>query len=109
MLNAMDDRLDARRVRYFMQVVESGSVRGAAEVLGMDPSAVSRAIGVLEQDCGTRLLERRGRGVVPTDAGELLAGYLRRQHSQKQQLLAQLDIIHKVDPGHIAIFAGIPT
>ena len=106
MLNAMDDRLDARRVRYFMQVVESGSVRGAAEVLGMDPSAVSRAIGVLEQDCGTRLLERRGRGVVPTDAGELLAGYLRRQHSQKQQLLAQLDSIQKIERGHIDIVAG---
>jgi len=106
MLNEMDDRLDVRRVRYFMQVVDSGSVRGAAEVLGMDPSAVSRAIAVLEQDCGTRLLERRGRGVVPTDAGQLLAGYLRRQHSQKQQLLAQLDSIQKIERGHIDIVAG---
>ncbi|MFT4266540.1 MAG: LysR family transcriptional regulator [Xenophilus sp.] len=106
MLSPMDDRLDARRVRYFMQVLESGSVRGAAEALDMDPSAVSRAIGVLEQDCGTRLLERRGRGVVPTDAGQLLAGYLRRQHSQKQQLLAQLDRIQKIERGHIDIVAG---
>jgi DNA-binding transcriptional LysR family regulator len=102
----MDDRLDTRRVRYFMQVLESGSVRGAAEVLDMDPSAVSRAIGVLEHDCGTRLLERRGRGVVPTDAGELLAAYVRRQHSQKQHLLAQLDSIQKVERGHIDILAG---
>lgn len=106
MENAMDDRLDARRVRYFMQVLETGSVRGAAEVLDMDPSAVSRAIGVLEQDCGTRLLERRGRGVVPTDAGQLLAGYLRRQHSQKQHLLAQLESIQKVERGHIDVMAG---
>ena len=106
MLNPMDDRLDTRRVRYFMQVIDSGSVRGAAEVLGMDPSAVSRAIGVLEDDCGTRLLERRGRGVVPTDAGELLAGYVRRQHSQKQHLLAQLDSIQKVERGLIDIVAG---
>lgn len=106
MLSPMDDRLDTRRVRYFMQVLDSGSVRGAAEVLGMDPSAVSRAIGVLEDDCGTRLLERRGRGVVPTDAGELLAGYVRRQHSQKQHLLAQLDSIQKVERGHIDIVAG---
>ena len=105
-MDAMDDRLDARRVRYFMQVVESGSVRGAAEVLGMDPSAVSRAIGVLEQDCGTRLLERRGRGVAPTDAGQLLVGYLRRQHSQKQQLLVQLEDIHKLQRGHVDIVAG---
>ena len=45
---AMDDKLDTRRARYFMQVIDSGSVRGAAEVLGMDASAVSRAIGALD-------------------------------------------------------------
>jgi DNA-binding transcriptional LysR family regulator len=102
----MDDKLESRRVRYFMQVLESGSVRGAAEVLGMDPSAVSRAIGLLETECGARLLDRHGRGVVATDAGELLAGYLRRQQSQKQHLLAQMDSIQKVERGHIDIVAG---
>ncbi len=102
----MDDKLDARRVRYFMQVLDSGSVRGAAEVLDMDPSAVSRAIGTLEEECGARLLERRGRGVVPTDAGQLLAGYVRRQHSQKQHLFAQMDSIQKIERGHIDIVAG---
>lgn len=103
---ALDERLDSRRLRYFMQVLESGSVRGAAEVLDMDPSAVSRAIGVLERDCGAALFERRGRGVSPTDAGQLLALYLRRQQSQKQQLLAQLDSIRKVERGHIDLVAG---
>lgn len=102
----MDDKLDTRRVRYFMQVLESGSVRGAAEVLDMDPSAVSRAIGILEQECGLPLLERHGRGVVPTDAGQMLAGYVRRQNSQKQHLMAQLDSIRKIERGHIDIVAG---
>ncbi|MFT4240656.1 MAG: LysR family transcriptional regulator [Acidovorax sp.] len=102
----MDDKLESRRLRYFMQVLESGSVRGAAEVLDMDPSALSRAVGILEKECGTRLLERRGRGVVPTDAGELLAAYLRRQNSQKRHLLAQMASIEKVERGHIDIVAG---
>jgi len=102
----MDDRLETRRVRYFMQVLDSGSVRGAADVLDMDPSAVSRAIAILERDCGTRLLERRGRGVVPTDAGQLLAAYVRRQHSHKQQLLAQIESLQKVERGHVDIVAG---
>ncbi len=101
-----DDMLDSRRLRYFMQVLDSGSVRGAAEVLGMDPSAVSRAVGLLEKECGAVLLERRGRGVAPTDAGDLLALYLRRQQSQKQHLLAQMDSIRKVERGHIDIVAG---
>lgn len=105
-MTLMDDRLDTRRVRYFMQVLESGSVRGAAEVLDMDPSAVSRAIGVLEKECGTRLLERHGRGVMATEAGHLLAAYARSQQGQQQQLLAEMDSIEKVARGHIDIVAG---
>ena len=102
----MDAPLDTRRVRYFLQVLECGSIRGAAEVLDMDPSAVSRAIGVLERDCSARLLERRGRGVVPTDAGELLASHVRREHVQRQQLLARIDSLQKAERGHIDIIAG---
>lgn len=103
---AIEERLDSRRLRYFLQVLESGSLRGAAEALDMDPSAVSRAIALLEQQCGAPLLERRGRGVVSTEAGELLAVYLRRQHGQQQQLLAQLDGLRKLEHGHIDIVAG---
>lgn len=103
---ALQDTLDSRRLRYFMQVLEHGSVRGAAEALDMDPSAVSRAIGLLEQECGARLLERHGRGVVPTEAGLLLADYQRRQNSEQRQLLAQFDSIRKLERGHIDIVAG---
>lgn len=102
----LDDRLDTRRVRYFMQVLESGSVRGAADVLDMDPSAVSRSIAVLEKDCCARLLMRHGRGVVATEAGLLLASYARGQHDQKLQLLAELDSIEKIARGHIDIVVG---
>jgi DNA-binding transcriptional LysR family regulator len=102
----MDDKLETRRMRYFMQVLESGSVRGAAGALGMDASAVSRAVSLLEAECGTQLIERRGRGVAPTDAGRLLAVYLRRQQSEKQNLLAQMDSIRKVESGHIDIMTG---
>lgn len=105
-MTAPQDPLDSRRLRYFMQVLESGSVRGAAELLDMDPSAVSRAIGLLERECGTLLLERRGRGVAPTEAGVLLADYLRRQSGEQRQLLAQFDSIRKLERGHIDIVAG---
>lgn len=103
---SIDDRLDMRRVRYFVQVLDSGSVRGAAEVLNMDPSAVSRAIGILEKDCATRLLERHGRGVIATEAGRVLAFYARIQHEQKLQVLAELDSIQKLEHGHVDLIAG---
>jgi DNA-binding transcriptional LysR family regulator len=93
-------------LRYFLQVLESGSVRGAANALGMDASAVSRAVGLIEQECGTDLFERRGRGLTPTDAGRLLAVYLRRQQNEKQDLLAQIDSIRKIESGHIDVMTG---
>lgn len=102
----MDNKLETRRLRYFMQVLESGSVRGAASALGMDASAVSRAIGLIERECGTQLLERRGRGVIPTDAGQLLAVYVRRQQTERQNLLSEIDSIRKVESGHVDVVTG---
>jgi DNA-binding transcriptional LysR family regulator len=105
--NRMNDtKLEARRLRYFMQVIESGSVRGAADALGMDASAVSRAIGLLEKECDTQLLERRGRGVIPTDAGRLVELYLRRQQAEKQSLLSEIDSIRKIERGHVDVATG---
>ena len=73
MLNlGMDDVLDRKRALCLLQIMETGSVRGAADVLAVDPSMVSRTVARLEQDTGLVLLERRGRGVVVTDAGRML-------------------------------------
>lgn len=102
----MNVKLEPRRLHYFMEVLNSGSVRGAAGALGMDASAVSRALSLLEQEYGARLLERRGRGVAPTDAGQLLAAYLHRQQSERQALQAQMDRIRKVETGHIDVVTG---
>jgi DNA-binding transcriptional LysR family regulator len=104
--SSMDTKLETRSLRYFMQVMDSGSVRGAADALGMDASAVSRSLSLLERDCGTQLFERRGRGIVPTEAGQLLAAYLRRQQSEKRNLLARMENIRKIESGHIDIVSG---
>lgn len=101
-----EERLDSRRVRYFMQVLDSGSVRAAADALDMDASAVSRALALLEQECGVQLFERRGRGIVPTDAGLLLSTHLQRRGKQQQQLFAQFDSLRKLETGHVDIIAG---
>jgi len=107
-MNTLKDfpQLELRRLRYFMHVIELGSIRSAADALDMDPSAVSRAIELLERECNTRLFERRGRGLVVTEAGQLLASYARRQQRQKQQLLSQLESIQKIERGHVDIVAG---
>ena len=102
----MDETLDARRIHYFMQVMSRGSVRGAAEALDMDPSAVSRAIAALERDCGIALFERRGRGVAPTEAGHILARYVKRQQDIQESFFSEIDSLRKAERGHIDLALG---
>lgn len=57
-------------LRAFVQVVESGSLTRAADVLQVATSAVSRRIKDLEQRLGTQLLQRTTRQMRLTAAGE---------------------------------------
>src|SRR5687767_7314950 len=66
------------RLTAFMAVYETGSVRAAAETLHVTPPAVSAAIAALDGALGTPLFGKAGRGIVPTDAGEIFAGYVRK-------------------------------
>lgn len=67
--------LDVRRMQILRAVVTSGSVTQAAGNLGYTPSAISQQLAVLEREAGVPLLERVGRGVRPTAAGQLLTDH----------------------------------
>ncbi len=61
--------MELRQLRYFVRVVEAGSIGRAATSIGMVTSALSQQISRLEGELSTRLLQRSASGVVPTDAG----------------------------------------
>src|SRR5690606_4296044 len=61
--------LELRQVRYFVRVVELGSMNRAAMDLGVVQSALSQQISRLESELSVRLLLRTRRGVSPTEAG----------------------------------------
>lgn len=63
----MTDRLDA--MSMFLQVVDAGSLSGAARALAVPLTTVSRKISELESHLGVRLFLRAGRGLRPTEAG----------------------------------------
>jgi DNA-binding transcriptional LysR family regulator len=67
-----------RQLAAFQAVARLGSVSAAADELHLTPPAVSIQIGLLEESARTPLLQRVGRGVRLTEAGELLAGYAGR-------------------------------
>ena len=61
--------MDTRQLAAFCAVVERRSFSQAAEQLGVTQPAVSLQIRALEERLGTRLLDRSGRRVEPTEAG----------------------------------------
>lgn len=64
--------LDLRQLRYFVAIVEQGSLSAAAKVLHVAQPALSHHLKNLESALGQCLLRREARGVQPTREGELL-------------------------------------
>lgn len=65
--------MDIKQLRTFLQVAELGSLTKAAERLHIAQPALGRQIKLLEEELGTPLFTRHGRGMVPTAAGQILA------------------------------------
>lgn len=74
----MTTSFDIDALRAVVSGIEQGSFARAAIELGRSQSAVSMQLKKLEQQAGVQLFARKGRGLVPTEAGETFAGYARR-------------------------------
>ena len=84
-------RLPLNTLPAFRAVAELQNLRAAAAVLHLTHSAVSQQIGVLEEQLGFKLFERRGRRVLLNPSGEALLRSV-------QAALAQLDDgVHRRD------------
>jgi DNA-binding transcriptional LysR family regulator len=76
------------RLRALVAVAETGSVRAAAGRLIVTESAVSAAITALTREVGVPLVEREGRGLRLTTAGQAFAGYARTILGLHEEALA---------------------
>ncbi len=70
--------LDLELLRSFVSVVDAGGFTRAGERVHRTQSTVSQQIKRLEDDIGQPLLNRNGKDVTPTEAGERLLSYARR-------------------------------
>ncbi|WP_025109770.1 LysR substrate-binding domain-containing protein [Pseudomonas sp. H1h] len=61
--------MELRQLRYFVKIIEEGSLGRAALELEVGVSALSQQIAKLENELSTRLLNRTTTGVTPTSAG----------------------------------------
>jgi DNA-binding transcriptional LysR family regulator len=82
--------MDTRQLAAFCEVVDRKSFSRAAERLGVTQPAVSLQVRSLEKRLGTKLLDRSGRRVEPTEAGLRLYRAAQRMLSVEEQLLAEV-------------------
>lgn len=73
-----------RQLRFFLKVVETGSITRAAEILNVAQTAIGVQMRNLEDDLNVKLLERHSRGVKPTPAGQML-------YERAEQILRQIE------------------
>lgn len=108
-LNASDivfkytDRMDLRRLRYFVAVAEEQSFSRASQILHMAQPPLSAQIKQLETELGVRLFDRTSRGVRLTEAGQLLLEEARRILSQVEQTASAVRRAGNGETGRITL------
>jgi len=100
--------MDLRRLRLFLAVVDEGGFTRAAESEFVSQPSVSQAIRELEDELGTPLFHRVGRGVVLTAAGEALVGPARQALRDVESAAAAVAAVVGLESGRLDLCA-LPT
>ncbi|MBP2196432.1 MULTISPECIES: transcriptional activator NhaR [Pantoea] len=89
---------------YFWHVCREGSIVGAAEALFLTPQTITGQIKALEDRLQGKLFRRQGRGLVPTELGQLVFRYADRMFMLSQEML---DIVNYRKESHLLFDVGI--
>jgi LysR family transcriptional regulator, nitrogen assimilation regulatory protein len=99
--------MDVRHLRYFVNIVDFGSLGKAAEKLYVAQPSLSQQIARLEADVGVPLLVRSSQGVKPTAAGQAMYRHARLVLHQMEQLRQEVREGVGAESGTVAV--GFPT
>jgi LysR family transcriptional activator of glutamate synthase operon len=99
------------RLRYLSLAAQHGSMRAAADLIGIAPSSISRQIGQLERDLKIDLVEKGSHKIRLTAAGELLIEYHNQRTTEHGALLSRLSELRnaQADSVRLAIGEGLLT
>jgi DNA-binding transcriptional LysR family regulator len=102
----MSQPLDSRQLRAFSILARTGSFTTTAQELHLSQSAISHSMKALEQEIGCRLLDRLGKTVVLTQAGEQLLSHAQRILAEMESARAQLGRLGKWGSSRLRIGAS---
>ncbi len=89
---------------YFWHVYKEGSVVGAAEALFLTPQTITGQIKALEERLQGKLFKRKGRGLEPSELGELVFRYADRMFTLSQEML---DIVNYRKESNLLFDVGV--
>ena len=92
-----------RELEIFCKVVELESFSRAAEAVFLVQASVSERIASLEKKIGARLLDRMGRKVIPTTAGELLHKHATLLLEMKETAGLEIESFLGLEQGEISM------
>lgn len=98
--------LDSRQLLAFVTVARRGSFTLAAKDLYLTQSAVSHAMKALEQEIGSRLLDRVGKRVLVTQAGEQFLRHAEKILNEMESARAGLDTLANWGHGRLRVGAS---
>lgn len=98
--------MDLRQLTTFLEVAEQGSLRQAATRLRIVETALSRQMRLLEEEFGTPLFRRHGRGLALTEAGRVLRERAAPLLHGLSQLRADMRALSGTVSGRVTI--GLP-
>jgi DNA-binding transcriptional LysR family regulator len=102
--------MDLRHLRYFQAVAEEMNFSRAARRLHIAQPALSRAVQELEQELGTRLIERDRRTLALTPAGEVLLHETGLIFERLEESLRRVQRAAKGEEGELRLgYIGPPT
>ncbi|WP_065382887.1 LysR family transcriptional regulator [Hyphomonas sp. ND6WE1B] len=98
--------MDVRQLHYFVTLAEQGSISSAAVTLQMAQPSLSENLMRMEKKLGVQLVVRSGRGIILTEAGQLLARHGRAIVDATAQAIGEIQHAGKQTRGPVAI--GLP-
>lgn len=100
--------MDLRDLRYFETIAQLQHVGRASVKLHRTQPALTNSLRRLEEQCGTALVERSGRGIRLTAAGEVLLKWAQRVRFDLEDAQRELSSISQGLAGHVRI-GIVPT
>lgn len=96
---------DISNEQIFVKVVESGSFKGAAELLNIDPSLISRRVANLEKKLNVKLMERSTKQSIPTEQGHIYFQGLKKLLEEQNALENFVSGTVNIPSGHLKVTA----